>query len=177
VLFFIFCFLLIQWKQFKCIIILFENSTWLLDRLCHFKCLIRKHMCDGIVTLWECSLYDFLKTLFRKSKMVDSTGKSFNTRLYRNMNGFSQNQNCTGSWLYHMVVGLDYLCNQCLSLLTLWVQIPLRRGGIDTTLKLYDKSLSVTYDWLVVFFSPGALVSSTNKADCHDIRTYYWKWL
>jgi len=78
--------------------ILFENSTWLLDRLCHFKCLIRKHMCDGIVTLWECSLYDFLKTLFRKYKMVASTGKSFNIRLYRNMNGFSQNQKCTGSW-------------------------------------------------------------------------------
>lgn len=76
-----FCFLFIQWKQFKCIIILFENSIWLLDRLCHFKCLIRKHMCDGIVTLWECSLYDFLKTLFRKSKMVASTGKSFNIKL------------------------------------------------------------------------------------------------
>jgi hypothetical protein len=54
------------------------------------------------------------------------------------------------------------------------IPFPLRRGGIDTTLKLYDKSLSVTYDWLVVFFSPGALLFSTNKTDCHDIRTYYW---
>ena len=69
----------------------------------------------------------------------------------------------------HMVVGLNYLCNQCLSLLTLWVRFPLRRGGIDTTLKLYGKSLSVTCDWLVVIFSPCTLVSSTSKTDCHDI--------
>jgi len=33
-----------------------------------------------------------------------------------------------GSWIY------NYLCNQCLSPLTLWVRIPLRRGVLDTTL-------------------------------------------
>jgi hypothetical protein len=33
-----------------------------------------------------------------------------------------------GSWIY------NYLCNQCLSPLTLWVQIPLRWGVLDTTL-------------------------------------------
>jgi hypothetical protein len=32
------------------------------------------------------------------------------------------------SWIY------DYLCNQCLSPITLWVRIPLRRGVLDTTL-------------------------------------------
>ena len=43
-----------------------------------------------------------------------------------------------GSWIY------NYLCNQCLSLLQLWVQIPLRRGLIDIT--LCDK----VCQWLVV---------------------------
>jgi len=33
-----------------------------------------------------------------------------------------------GSWIY------NYLCNQCLSPLTLWVLIQLRRGVLDTTL-------------------------------------------
>ena len=33
-----------------------------------------------------------------------------------------------GSWIY------NYLCNQCLSPLMLWVRIPLRRGVLDTTL-------------------------------------------
>jgi hypothetical protein len=33
-----------------------------------------------------------------------------------------------GSWIY------NYLCNQCLSPLTFWVQIPLWRGVLDTTL-------------------------------------------
>ena len=33
-----------------------------------------------------------------------------------------------GSWIY------NYLCNQCLSPLTLWVQTSLRQGVLDTTL-------------------------------------------
>jgi len=33
-----------------------------------------------------------------------------------------------GSWIY------NYLCSQCLSPLTLWVWIQLRRGVLDTTL-------------------------------------------
>ena len=64
-----------------------------------------------------------------------------------------------GSWIY------NYLCNQCLSLLMLWVQIPLRRGVIDTT--LCDKVLQwpTTGQW----FSLGTPVSSTNKTGCHVI--------
>ena len=58
-----------------------------------------------------------------------------------------------GSWIY------NYLCNQCLSSLTLWVRISLWQGVPDTT--LCDK----VCQWLVSgrWFSP---VSST---DCHDI--------
>jgi len=33
-----------------------------------------------------------------------------------------------GRWMY------NYLCNQCLSPLTLWVRTQLRRGALDTTL-------------------------------------------
>jgi hypothetical protein len=53
----------------------------------------------------------------------------------------------------------------CLSPLTLWVQIPLRQGVLDTT--LCDK----VYQWLAtgLWFSPGIPVSSTNKTDRHDI--------
>ena len=55
-----------------------------------------------------------------------------------------------GSWIY------NYICNQCLSPLKLWVRIPLRRGVIYT--KLCDK----VYQWLTTgrWFSP---VSSTNR--------------
>jgi hypothetical protein len=64
-----------------------------------------------------------------------------------------------GSWIY------NYLCNQCLSPLTLWVWIPLRRGVLDTT--LCDKVCQcLTTVW---WFSPGTPVSSTNKTNCHDI--------
>ena len=61
-----------------------------------------------------------------------------------------------GSWTY------NYLCNQCLSQLTLWVRIPFRRGVLDTT--LCDKVCL----WLAAcwWFSP---VSSINKTDIHDI--------
>jgi len=64
-----------------------------------------------------------------------------------------------GSWIY------NYLCNQCLSLLTLWLRIQPRRGVLDAT--LCDK----VCQWLVTgrWFSPVTQVSSTNKTDCHDI--------
>ena len=64
-----------------------------------------------------------------------------------------------GIWVYY------YVCNQWISQLKLWVQIPLRRGVLDTT--LCDK----VCQWLVTvrWFSPSTSVSSTNKTDRHDI--------
>jgi hypothetical protein len=62
-----------------------------------------------------------------------------------------------GSWIY------NYLCNQCLSPLMLWVWILIR---VRCT-ALCDK----VCQWLATgrWFSPGPLVSSTNKTDRHDI--------
>ena len=63
-----------------------------------------------------------------------------------------------GSWNY------NYLCNQYLSPLTLWVRTPLRLCVLGTTLcdtVCQRLTLSVSR-----WFSP---VSSTNKADHHDI--------
>ena len=64
-----------------------------------------------------------------------------------------------GSWIY------NYLCNQCLSPLTLSIWIPLKRGVLDTT--LYDKACQ----WLAAGrrFSLGTPVSTNNKTDRHDI--------
>ena len=55
-----------------------------------------------------------------------------------------------GSWIY------SYLCNQCLSPLTLWAPILLRRGVLDTT--LCDK----VCQWLAagLWFSLGTPISS-----------------
>jgi hypothetical protein len=63
-----------------------------------------------------------------------------------------------GSWIY------NFLCNQCLSPLMLWVWIPLRRGVLDTTL------CNKVCQWLAAgqWFSQGTPVSSINKTDCHD---------
>jgi hypothetical protein len=49
--------------------------------------------------------------------------------------------------------------------LTLWVQIPLRRGVLDTTL----------CDKVCHWFSPGTPVSSANKTQCHDITEIFMK--
>ena len=65
------------------------------------------------------------------------------------------------SWLYgHWIY--NYLCNQCLSKLMLWVLILLRRGVLNTTL------CNKICQWLATgwWFSP---VSSTNKTDRYDI--------
>ena len=66
------------------------------------------------------------------------------------------------SWLWSYG---NYLCNQCISPLTLCVRIPLGLGLLDTT--LYDQ----VCQWLAAgrWFSPVTLVSSTNKANRHDI--------
>jgi len=61
-----------------------------------------------------------------------------------------------GSWIY------NYLCNQCISPLKLWVRTPLRRGVLDTTLCDKVCQWHVTGRW----FSP---VTSTNKTDRYDI--------
>ena len=59
----------------------------------------------------------------------------------------------------------NYLCNQCISPLTLLVRIPLRRGVLHTT--LYDK----VCQWFPAgrWFSPGTLVSSTNTTYRQEI--------
>jgi hypothetical protein len=69
-----------------------------------------------------------------------------------------------GSWIY------VYLCNQCISPLTLLVRTPLRQGVLDTT--LCDK----VCQWLATgrWFSPGTHVFSINKTDHHDTFLYNW---
>jgi hypothetical protein len=64
-----------------------------------------------------------------------------------------------GSWIY------NYLCNQCLSPLTLWVRTRSWQGVHDTT--LCDK----VCQWLATgrCFSPGTPVPPPNKTDPHDI--------
>jgi hypothetical protein len=61
-------------------------------------------------------------------------------------------------WSYGSCI-YNYLCNQCLPPLTLWVRISFSRGVLDTI--LCDK----VCQWLATgrWFSPSTPVSSTNK--------------
>ena len=61
-----------------------------------------------------------------------------------------------GSWIY------NYLCNQCLSSLKLWVQIPLIARCTR---------YNIVCQWLATgrWFSPGHQVSSINSTCLHDI--------
>jgi hypothetical protein len=63
------------------------------------------------------------------------------------------------SWIY------NYLCNQCLSPIKLWVWTRSWRGVLDTTL------CDEVCQWLATgwWFSLGTSVSSTDKTDRHDI--------
>jgi hypothetical protein len=73
-------------------------------------------------------------------------------------------------WSYGSLI-YNYLCNQCISPLTLWIRTPLRRGVLDAT--LCDK----VYQWLAacLWFSPGTAVSPTKKAYRHDIAEMWLK--
>jgi hypothetical protein len=68
------------------------------------------------------------------------------------------------SWSYDSLI-YNYLCNQCLSPLTLWVWFPLWRGVLDTTL------CDIVCQWLTTgqCFLPGTAVSSTNETDHHNV--------
>jgi len=68
------------------------------------------------------------------------------------------------SWSYGSWID-NYLCNQCISSLTLWVRIQFRGGVLDTTL------CGNFCQWLAagLWFSPGSPVSSTNNTDHHNI--------
>ena len=62
-----------------------------------------------------------------------------------------------GSWIY------NYICNQCLSPLILWVQIAIRARC--------TASCDNVCQWLATgrWFSRGSPVSSTNETDNHDM--------
>jgi hypothetical protein len=66
-----------------------------------------------------------------------------------------------GFWIY------NYLCNQCLSPLMLWVRTPFmaRWGVFDTTFSDKFSQWLATGRW----FSLGTPVSSINKIEPHDI--------
>ena len=64
-----------------------------------------------------------------------------------------------GSWIY------NYQCNQCLSLLKLWIRIPLMARCTRCNIMWYS------YQWFTAGrrFSPYTPVSSTNKTYLHGI--------
>ena len=68
-----------------------------------------------------------------------------------------------GSWIY------NYLCNQYLLPLKLWVQIPFEKS--ENTSIAHTILCDEVCQWLVTgrWFSPATLISSTNKTDHHNI--------
>ena len=95
----------------------------------------------------------------RKLRHINTQWPTGYTNISKNVKGPSWLWS-HGSWIY------NYLCNRCLSSLTLWVRIPSRRGVLDTT--LCDEACQ----WLAAgrWFYPGTPVSSTNKTYRHDIN-------
>ena len=69
-----------------------------------------------------------------------------------------------GSWIY------NYLCNQCLSLLKLWVLAPLMARCNRYNIMWKVCQLLAICHW----FSPGTPISSTNKTYIHDICSDNW---
>ena len=109
------------------------------------RCPVYAGLIDKDFLHWNFSLY---RIRFRKV--------SLNSQTCIKREGLSWSGSY-GSWSY------NYLCNQYLSPLMLWVQISIRARCTTTCDKVCQ--------WLVtgLWFSPGPLVSTTNKTDCHDI--------
>jgi hypothetical protein len=70
-----------------------------------------------------------------------------------------------GSWLY------NYLCNRCLSPLTLWVRTPLSRGVLDTSpLMLW---VQISYIVVVSFIGGGNRSTLRKPRTCHKTLTNF----
>ena len=113
---------------------------------------------------WLCGFREneFFKYIYAKTLFFGFPIKFFFWRIYNEESSHTTIPGPSwlwsyGSWIY------NYLCNQCLSPLMLWIWISIRTRC--TT--LCDK----VCQWLTTgqWFSPGPPVSSTNKTDRHDI--------
>ena len=127
------------------------SLLWIFDETSFYSYFNSKRLSNSEISyIWKVHLYmDFFL------KLIVFVGT------YRSMS-------CSwsyGSWIY------NYLCNQCLSSLTLWVRIPSLRGVLNTT------SCDKICQWLAEgrWFSPDTQVSSTNKTDRQDITEILWK--
>ena len=118
--------------------------------MCWWNCLVTMHSLfmslNHLQMHFVCSI--------RRFCLVDSSYSK-----YTQNNQGSSSSSSYGSWIY------NYLCNQCLSPLKLWVRTPFMSRCIRYN--TIWQSLSVTCDRSVV--SLGTLVFSTNKTDHHDI--------
>ena len=68
-------------------------------------------------------------------------------------------------WIFclKLIWDYNYLCNRCLSPLMLWVRLRLRVRFSTLCDKVCQRLVAGRW------FSPGPLVSTINKTECHDI--------
>ena len=146
---------------------------WILntDRCLHSNCVWDRCICvwDRYICVWDrcicvrdryiCVYCEVVWSRFILVKFRVKFSPLLQVKLYKFVLDKWGRSWLYGSWIY------NYLCNQCLSPLTLWVWISLMWGVLHTT--LCDK----VCQWLPTgrWFSSGTPVSSTNKNDCHDI--------
>ena len=86
---------------------------------------------------------------------------------------FQKEQGQSWSWSNSIYSSIySYLCNQCLSPLTLWVRFPLRQGVLDTTLCDKVCQWSTSGRW----FSPVLGIPPPIKLTATIYLQYCWKW-
>jgi hypothetical protein len=130
--------------------------SWNIVFTCHIK-----HK-SWVTTLLDC--FQIRKRIFRNDRnqkinhMETTKWKKYNITLGKVP---TSNRGPSWPWSYASWI-YNYLCNQCLSPLMLWIRITIRARC--TT--LCDK----VCQWLStgLWFSPGSPVSSTNKTDRRD---------
>jgi hypothetical protein len=115
------------------------------------------HQVFGVikVLVWQCGMnhFTFTERTFIMSSCVLLTQQSLKDEHSTSI------WTMWGSWIY------NYLWNQCLSTLTLWVRIPFREVcSIQHYVIKFVSDL-----WQVSVFFLCTPVSSTNKIDRHDI--------
>ena len=162
-----FCWYKFSWIGWKC------DILWLISSFCYLsmKCTtIHSHSRDanfrGLAKMWY-SLTFYFVVFFtcQWSAQPFSLKVCMHNSIWLILRySLKPGQGSSWSWLYgSWIYNYQYLCNQCLSPLMLWVRISI----MARCTSLCDKVCQwpPTGRW----FSPGPPVSFVNKTDCHDI--------
>ena len=130
--------------------------TWTNHIQQHLRCPLNQKICNA--TLFAEGVYGVVRS---KSYVLLIFKSAICICLFHHIHWLSLHVQIWGRWIYN-------LCNQCVSQITFWVQIPIRRCVLDITLcdKVYQ--LLARFRWVLRIPPP---IKVTPRYNCNSVES------